>query len=281
MKFISIIKAASNDEKNKDYTKAYNLYIKAENLTSNNIVKIKLIAKRAWCLEQVGNHASAETLISELITKYPSFSDSFLNSALYYIKIKKYKQAKTILKEGLKFFPNSTDLYITLAYILKESERWNESIEILKQALLRETLTKAKNGIGKQDIWNELGHLYFDRGNYNSCIACLKKAILIDGDIMSCYSTIAKSYLFLEDPQNSIKYLDMQFSKFEVLDPEDHIIKARAYAKLKNEKLAMEELQKANLINGGVYLRSEDLIDFSDLLKNGFLNTLENLQIEE
>ena len=73
----------------------------------------------------------------------------------------------------------------------------------------------------------------------------------------------------------------MQFSKFEVLDPEDHIIKARAYAKLKNEKLAMEELQKANLINGGVYLRSEDLIDFSDLLKNGFLNTLENLQIEE
>jgi hypothetical protein len=43
----------------------------------------------------------------------------------------------------------------------------------------------------------------------------------------------------------------------------------------------MEELQKANLINGGVYLRSEDLIDFSDLLKNGFLNTLENLQIEE
>jgi tetratricopeptide (TPR) repeat protein len=281
MKFISIIKAANNDEKNKDYTKAYNLYIKAENLTSNNIVKIKLIAKRAWCLEQVGNHASAETLISELITKYPRFSDSFLNSALYYIKIKKYKQAKTILKEGLKFFPNSTDLYITLAYILKESERWNESIEILKQALLRETLTKAKNGIGKQDIWNELGHLYFDRGNYNSCIACLKKAILIDGDIMSCYSTIAKSYLFLEDPQNSIKYLDMQFSKFEVLDPEDHIIKARAYAKLKNEKLAMEELQKANLINGGVYLRSEDLIDFSDLLKNGFLNTLENLQIEE
>jgi tetratricopeptide (TPR) repeat protein len=281
MKFISIIKAAYNDEKNKDFTKAYNLYIKAENLTSNNIVKIKLIAKRAWCLEQVGNHPSAETLISELIAKYPSFSDSFLNSALYYIKIKKYKQAKTILKEGLKFFPNSTDLYITLAYILKESERWNESIEILKQALLRETLTKAKNGIGKQDIWNELGHLYFDRGNYNSCIACLKKAILIDGDIMSCYSTIAKSYLFLEDPQNSIKYLDMQFSKFEVLDPEDHIIMARAYAKLKNEKLAMEELQKANLINGGVYLRSEDLIDFSDLLKNGFLNTLENLQIEE
>ncbi len=281
MNFFRLIKTANKEEKAKNFTKAYNLYIKAEFISKNDIVKIKIIAKRAWCLEQVGNHPSAESLINDLILKFPNLSDSYLNSSLYFIKIKKYKQAKNNLKDGLKYFPDSTDLYITLAYILKETERWNESIEILKKALLRENLTKAKNGIGKQDIWNELGHLYFDRGNFNSCIACLKKAILIDGDLMSCYSTIAKSYLFLDDPQNTIKYLNLQFSKFEVLDPEDHIIKARAYAKLKHEKLAMDELIKANLINGGIYLRSEDLIDFSDLLKSGFLNTLENLQIEE
>ncbi len=280
MNFFIFTKKAILEEKQKNFTKAYNLYVNSENTTTSPQVKIKLISRRAWCLEQVGNHDSAEELIKSLTIQYKGFPESYLQSALYFIKLKKFKQAKFYLHSGIEEFPDSTDLYLTLAFILKETERWNESIQILKKALSRETLTKAKNGIGKQDIWNELGHLYYERGNYNSCVACLKKAISINGDLMSCYSTISKAYLNIDDPSSTIKYIDLLFQKFEFLDIDDYIIKARAHARLKEFPEAMECLQIAYKEGESLLLKTEDMVDFSDLVKDGFFDSFQNLEIE-
>ena len=280
MNFFNFTKKAILEEKQKNFTKSYNLYVISENNTTSIQIKIKLISRRAWCLEQVGNHESAEELIKSLTVLYKGFSESFLQSALYFIKLKKFKQAKLYLHSGIEQFPDSTDLYLTLAFILKETERWNESIQILKKALSRETLTKAKNGIGKQDIWNELGHLYYERGNYNSCVACLKKAISINGDLMSCYSTISKAYLFIDDPRSTIKYIDLLFHKFEFLDIDDYITKARAHARLKEFPQAMECLQIAYEEGESLLLKTEDMVDFSELVKDGFFDSLQNLEIE-
>jgi tetratricopeptide (TPR) repeat protein len=280
LNFFTFTKKALQDEKQKNFTKAYNLYVNSENTTNSIPVKIKLISKRAWCLEQVGNHESAVELIKSLTILYEGFSESFLLSALYFIKLKKFKQAKLYLHSGIEQFPDSTDLYLTLAFLLKETERWDESIQVLKKALSRDTLTKAKNGIGKQDIWNELGHLYFERGNYNSCVACLKKAISINGDLMSCYSTISKAYLNIEDPRSTIKYIDLLFQKFEFLDMDDYIIKARAHARLKEFPQAMECLQVAYEEGDSLFLKTEDMVDFSELVKNGFFDSFQNLEYE-
>jgi tetratricopeptide (TPR) repeat protein len=280
LNFFTFTKKALQDEKKKNFTKAYNLYVNSENITKSTPVKIKLISRRAWCLEQVGNHESAVELIKSLTILYEGFPEAFLLSALYFIKLKKFKQAKLYLHSGIEQFPDSTDLYLTLAFLLKETERWDESIQILKKALSRDTLTKAKNGIGKQDIWNELGHLYYERGNYNSCVACLKKAISINGDLMSCYSTISKAYLNIEDPRSTIKYIDLLFQKFEFLDMDDYIIKARAHARLREFTQAMECLQVAYEEGDSLFLKAEDMVDFSELVKDGFFDSFQNLEFE-
>ena len=280
MPFFSLAKQAIQEERLKNYTKAYNLYVEAEKISFSSLVKIKILSRRAWCLEQVGNHSSAEDLIKKIMILFQEYPDAYLQTALYYIKIKKFKLSKTVLKTGIDLYPDSTDLYLTLAFILKETERWNESIEVLKKALLRENLGKAKNGIGKQDIWNELGHIYYERGNYNSSVACLKKAISINGNLMSCYSTISKAYLHLDDPQNTLKYTNQLIQKFEILDTDDYIVKARAHARLKEYDLALECLQIAYEENEALHLKTEDMIDFSNLIKNGMFDNFQNIEIE-
>lgn len=280
MPFFSLAKQAIQEEHLKNYAKAYNLYVDTEKSTTSPLVKIKIISKRAWCLEQVGNHTSAEELIKKIIILFHEYPEAYLQTALYYIKIKKFKLSKSVLRAGIELYPDSTDLYLTLAFILKETERWNESIDVLKKALLRENLSKAKHGIGKQDIWNELGHLYFERGNYNSSVACLKKAISLNGNLMSCYSTLSKAYLHLDDPLSTLKYINQLLHKFDILDTDDYILKARAHARLKEYELAMDCLQIAYQENEALHLSTEDMIDFSNLIKNGLFDNFQNIEIE-
>ncbi len=280
MSFFTLAKQAIQEEHLKNYTRAYNIYADIEKSTSSSLVKIKILSRRAWCLEQVGNHSSAEELIKKIIILFHEYPESYLQTALYYIKIKKFKLSKSVLRTGIELYPDSTDLYLTLAFILKETERWNESIEVLKKALLRKNLGKAKHGIGKQDIWNELGHLYFERGNYNSSVACLKKAISLNGNLMSCYSTISKAYLQLDDPLSTLKYINLLLDKFDILDTDDYIIKARAHARLKEYELAMDCLQIAYEENEALHLKTEEMIDFSNLLKNGLFDNFQNIEIE-
>ena len=281
VKFISNTKNAIREEKLKNYTRAYNLFLNSQNQCKSELTAIKIISRRAFCLEQVGNHKEAENLILSLTKKYKNFYQSYLLTGLYYGKLKKYKESKKYLIQGLNYFPNVMDLYITLSYTLKDTERWNEAIDVLKKALNIHDLVRSKNGIEKKDIWCELGHLYFDRANYNSCIACLKQALILDNGILACYSTLSRAYLFLDDAGNSIKYLDLQYEKFNFLDTEDYIIKARAHSRLNQIEEAKICITNAYDESGSLFLRSEDMADFSDLLKIGFFSGLENLEIEE
>ena len=231
-------------------------------------------------MEQVGNYEEARGIINKIQDEYRHVSYGYLYPALYYNKLKNYKLSKKILREGIENFPDSSDLYLTLAFILKETERWNESIKVLKSALSRSNLQRAKSGIEKQDIWNELGHLYYERGNYNSCIACLKKAIFMKGDNFSCYGTIARAYLNVGDPGNSIRYLDLQYSRFQFLNSPDFITKARAYSRLKDYEEAERVLEMAYRETGTLILSSEEMVDFSELTKKGFFLKIENFEID-
>lgn len=279
MNIISVIRQARYEEKAKLYTRAFNSYGKALELTKSEITKIRLESYRGWTLNKIGNFEQANEIFNLVLKKY-DHAYAYLVVALYFYKTGKLKSSKNLLQKGIEKFPDYLELYLTLSSILKDSERANESIQVLKQALQRENLIKGKGGILRKDIWAELGNLYFERGNYNSCILCLKKSMNMDlEENFLHYPLLSKSYLILGDAKNALLYIEKQLLYFEDLDQDDYITKARAHARLEELHLASASLLQAYDSDGVLRISSEEMTDFSKLMQNGFFDTIENLQI--
>ncbi|MCB1179289.1 MAG: hypothetical protein KDK36_17040 [Leptospiraceae bacterium] len=282
MNFINLIRNAISIESQGQFAGAFNLYNNAMQFSKNPKTLIKLTSRKAWCQNQVGNHNEAENLFNGLISSYPENPESFLETAIYYFKIHEFKKSKNLLTKGIERFPYFLEFYLTLSYILKETGRTNESIDILKKALLQDKLTNGKGGIKKKDIWAELADLYFERGNYNSCITSLKKSLRLEDNCeeFQHYSMLAICYLKINDPSNALKYIDIKIKIYDDRDPEDYTIKARAHAGLGELHLASSCLLQAYDKEGFLKLSSEDMKDFSKLTQRGFFETIENVIID-
>ncbi|MDX1959223.1 MAG: tetratricopeptide repeat protein [Leptospiraceae bacterium] len=283
MKPFFYLRQAILEERAGSYSRAFNTYSLAYKIAESSVLKIKIISKKSICLECVGNYSEARDLVEELIPSFPHEPESFLQTALFSIRRGRTKQAKQILNSAIEKFPEFLEFYLTLAYLYKETERSNESIQVLKKALMQENLSNGRGGIRRKDIWAELGNLYFERNNYNSCIMCMKKSLRLEekGHPFLHYDTLAKSYLHIEDYVSALKYIDLHLTYFEERDPEDHILKARIHAKLGNLNLASSNLLEAYDREGFLRLKTQDMEDFSQLVKIGFFENIENVIIEE
>lgn len=280
MNFLSIARRAISEQKNGNYTKAFNLFTKALELTNDIKAKIKIQAHKGYCLNAVGNNVEAEELFCSLSEHYPEHPESFLQTSLYFITIENFNQAKNYLKNGIQKFPEYLELYLTLAFILKVTGRQNESIDVLKKALSQENLSHGRGGITRKDIWIELGNLYFERGNFNSCIACLKKALRMEEELFSHYDLLALCYLKLNDLNQALSYINLHLENFQNFDPKDYILKARILAQMGKLDEAIQLLEHIYETQGELKLNNEEFRDLSPLVRSGFFESFENYEIE-
>lgn len=280
MNFLSLTRKALNEQKDGNYTKAFNLFTKALELTKDIKVKIKIQARKGYCLNAVGNNLEAEELFRSLPEHYPEHPESFLQASLYFITIENFNQAKNYLKSGIQKFPEYLELYLTLAFILKVTGRQNESIEVLKKALSQEKLSNGKGGITRKDIWVELGNLYFERGNLNSCIACLKKALRMEEEFFSHYDLLALCYLKLNDLNQALDYINLHLENFQNVDAKDYILKARILAQMGSLDEAMQMLEHVYETQGELKLNNEEFHDLGPLVRSGFFESFENYEVE-
>ncbi len=280
MNFLSLTRKALREQKNANYTKAFNLFTKALELTNDVKVKIKIQAHKGYCLDAVGNHLEAEELFCSLPEEYSEHPESFLQTSLYFTTIENFNQAKQYLRDGIQKFPEYLELYLTLAFILKETGRKNESIDVLKKALLQEKLSNGRGGITRKDIWVELGNLYFERGNFNSCIACLKKALRMEEEFFSHYDLLALCYLKLNDLNQALHFVNLHLNHVHDTDAKDYILKARILSRMGHLEDAMQLLQQVYEIMGELKLKNEEFRDFSPLVRSGFFESFENYEIE-
>ncbi|MCE9500553.1 MAG: tetratricopeptide repeat protein [Leptospira sp.] len=281
MEFLRITKRAIKADSGKQYARAFNLFQDAIKLTENTPAIIRIMGRQAWCLHFVWNHEDALALVNRILEEYPEHPVGYLINASFFVKINRAKTAKSILKKGLEKFPDQLELYLTLASILKDTERSNEAIDVLKRALSHEKLSRGR-GIERRDIWAELGSLYFERGDYNSSIACFKKGMRMGSEENFLhFDILALCYLKLNDSKNSLKYIDLHLHYFGDHYPEDFIIKARAHAKLGELPLATSNILHAYSFENSINLSSEDMIDFAPLIQSGFFNTLDKVDIDE
>lgn len=282
MSFYQSIKLAIQEENSKNYTKAFNLYNDALKYTNNPTTIIKIKSKQAWCNHLVGNSEQSENIYKNILESYPNQPLSYLVYGKYLIKTRRYKQARIFLKQGIELFPDNLELYLTLSSLLKDMDRTNESIDILKKAISQENLTRGR-GILRKHIWAELGVLFYSRGDYNSAISSFKKSISMDHESeFYHYDLLGKCYLLVGDPKNAIYYFDKFINYYSnEVDTEIFILKARAYCRLEDYPQASACLLQAYSIEDALQLNADDMMDLAPLKKLGFIDTLENLEIEE
>ncbi|MBS7787400.1 tetratricopeptide repeat protein [Flavobacterium sp. CYK-55] len=96
-----------------------------------------------------------------------------------------------------------------------------KAIAYYKQSLA--LCVKIQYLIGQGKIYNSLGRLYNNKGNFQEAIVCLNKAIVIFKKDPTCkdlgvsYGLLGQSYLFLNNFAQSLKYLNAGLSIFEPL----------------------------------------------------------------
>lgn len=281
MGFLSLGRQAIEQETQRDYTRAFNTFNQCLEFTSNENTTIKIRSRQAWCLHLVGNPQETENIFRDLEERFPSNPWTHILYAKYLIKTKKLKQSKALLEKATEQFPDNLEIYLTLASLLKDMERSNEAIQVLKKALNRENLTRGR-GILRKDIWAELGSLFYQRGDYNSAISCLKKSLRMEVESNFLhFDLLALCYLLVGDPENTIYYLDKYSQYNEEIDPEILILKARAYSRLEQYPNASASLLQAYSYEDALTLTAEEMVDLAPLKQFGFLETLENLEVEE
>ncbi|TGN20088.1 tetratricopeptide repeat protein [Leptospira idonii] len=280
-RFIALIREAKAKEENREFTKAFNLYAESEKFTTDESALIKIKAKKAWCLHSVGNPQETETLFMGILDQFHTHPLSITVYSRYLIKLKKFKSAKTLLRTGIEQFPSYMENYLILASLLKDMERSKEAIDVLKLALSREDLSRGK-GIERKDIWAELGSLYFSRGDFNSALACLKKALKLDNaEDFLYYDLLALCYLEFEDYENALGSINTFMQYRGDADAENLIIFARIKCRLGYVDEAAQILIQAYSYEDSLSLKPHDFLDFAPLLRNGFFTTLENVDWED
>lgn len=279
--FLTAARIAILQEKQKDYTRAFNSYRNAAQLTTNSTAKIKIRSRQAWCLHLVGNPTETEKIYEDLLRDYPENPWGIILYSKYLIRTKKLKKARSLLESGSRTFPDNLEIYLILASLLKDLERSNEAIAVLKVALAQDNLTRGR-GIKRKDIWAELGSLFFQRGDYNSAISSLKKSLRMDTDENFLhYDILGLCYLMVGDPENSLYFIEKYIQFNGEIDLELLIIKARAHAKMGETPLACASLLQAYSIEDKLTLNAEEMVDLAPLKQSGFLETLENLEVED
>ncbi|PKA14466.1 MULTISPECIES: tetratricopeptide repeat protein [Leptospira] len=281
MGFRELIISAIHRERQREFTKAFNLYKESLNFTKNPKTVVKVKNRQAWCQYYIGNTRETLNLFQELQDRFSTHPESRLYYANYLIKVHNFKSAKKILTTAIEIFPDQLELYLTLASLLKDTDRSNEAIQVLKQALSQEKLSRGR-GIKRKDIWSELGYLYYQRGDYNSALASLKTAMRMDEEeTFLHYDMIAQCYLKVSDHKNALKFIDLYIKYFGESDADILVVKARAHAQLQESHLACASLLQAYSMENGLKLSAEDMVDFGPLLQTGFFDTLENVEIDE
>ena len=259
----------------REYARAFNIFNRLQAQAKSPRAIIKCKNYMAWCLHNVGNPEESIQILNSLVSEWPDEPLPWLYNGIYYIKTDKIKSAKKCLQTGIEKFPDQLELYLTLASLHKDKERSDESIKVLKKALAQDKLSRGK-GIIRKDIWAELGSLYYNRGDYNSSLACLKKSMRMDfEENFLHYDLLAHCYIKLDDPRNCLDSIEKYLLYLGEIDQDILLLKSRALCKLDMCEEAEHTFLQAYSIEDCIELNNHELYDLALLQKKGVFTGLD------
>jgi ATP-dependent Clp protease ATP-binding subunit ClpC len=138
--------------------------------------------------------------------------DKLFESGNDYFYKNDYENAKKCFLQVIEKDPSHSKAMQKLAKIESNSNNIDKAIEYYENSLKIES--------GEPAIWNDLGNLYYDKGDFNGAIRCYKKAIEEDDKYYWAFYNIglALNELYPNDPQKAKEALDWFNKAVEIND---------------------------------------------------------------
>lgn len=127
----------------------------------------------ARTLFNASRFAEAAKAYQKLANLDPGNSDSFLRLAEIYYQEKKYKQAETNIEQAAQLSPGNLEVVYNQALIAEAQGHYDAAIKVISDAisdLKRQQSTQALGPKVYSILYQELGRLYRQRGDYSSAI---------------------------------------------------------------------------------------------------------------
>ena len=193
--------------------------------------------------------AEALEILEKGLYLFPDFSELHFDKGLAMEKTGMFIEAEKSYRKAIENDAHHIGAYNNLANILFKQERHKEALRCLKTAVNRNikhpvihyTLGLINSALGKSDdallhfnkalklspgfnkANNQKALLFLKNNQFEKAIACLKREIENNGDVIMAYITLGEIYSNIKDNSRATNY----FQKVLSLDPANRIAKKR------------------------------------------------------
>ena len=201
-------------------------------------------------LAKINNIDNAIDCFKQALQLKNDYIDVYLNLYLVFLKIKKIKDAILVAKKIIEIENNQNpNSYYNLAYAYNLNSDFDKALINFKKS-------EALNFTNKNQLYNNMGLIHFQKKNINDAELYLKKGLQFNHDDLIIINNLLRVYFYSRNYQKALplyekaKKLDLNFFMFQ-LNQVDYYIYINDYNSA--EKILQNLLKKNNDIS--IFLR--------------------------
>jgi len=178
--FDSIVLLSNIYALNRDYQKAKELLIKADEIKPNNL---SVLNNLGTAYKELGDEKESINYYEKIIKINSKHTNAQYNLGAAYYNSKNFEKAKNFFKKTVELQPNFARAFISLANVYAELKEYENAVSNYQKAIeINPDLVSAHNN---------LGLVFRSLGDYENAINCYEKAIKIKPDHAGAYHNLA------------------------------------------------------------------------------------------
>ena len=209
---------------NRDYQRAKELLIKANEIKPNNL---SVLNNLGTAYKELGYEKESINYYEKIIKINPKHTNALYNLGVAFYNLKNFEKAKFFFKKTAEIQPNFARAFVSLANVYAELKEYENAVSNYQKAIeINPDLVSAHNN---------LGLVFRSLSDYENAINCYEKAIKIKPDHAGAYHNLALALKELGkfdqaieahvkaikyEPENLTNYFYLSELKESILDSE-------------------------------------------------------------
>ena len=209
---------------NRDYQRAKELLIKANEIKPNNL---SVLNNLGTAYKELGYEKESINYYEKIIKINPKHTNALYNLGVAFYNLKNFEKAKFFFKKTAEIQPNFARAFVSLANVYAELKEYENAVSNYQKAIeINPDLVSAHNN---------LGLVFRNLSDYENAINCYEKAIKIKPDHAGAYHNLALALKELGkfdqaieahvkaikyEPENLTNYFYLSELKESILDSE-------------------------------------------------------------
>ena len=165
---------------NRDYQRAKELLIKANEIKPNNL---SVLNNLGTAYKELGYEKESINYYEKIIKINPKHTNALYNLGVAFYNLKNFEKAKFFFKKTAEIQPNFARAFVSLANVYAELKEYENAVSNYQKAIeINPDLVSAHNN---------LGLVFRNLSDYENAINCYEKAIKIKPDHAGAYHNLA------------------------------------------------------------------------------------------